>query len=71
MKAYTKNAIGTFVKMATKEINGYSFTSWRTPDCRYFYLAPSNVNLNVVRFGLNPEEYELTYVLLGALGMVK
>lgn len=71
MKATTRNAIGTFLKMATKEINGYKFTSWRTPDNKHYYLAPASVNLNVVCFGQNPEHYELNYVLLGALEMVK
>lgn len=71
MKASTKNAIGSFVKMATKSINGYMFTSWRTPDNKHFYLAPASCNLNVVRFGDNPEHYEINYVLLGALDMVK
>lgn len=27
MKATTKNAIGTFIKMTTKELNGFMFTS--------------------------------------------
>ena len=71
MKAYTKNAIGTFQKLTSKQINGVPFTSWRTPDNRHFYLAPANANLNVVCFGNNPERYEIDYVLLGALGMVK
>lgn len=71
MKASTRNAIGTFVKMATKNINGASFTSWRTPDNKHFYLAPASENLNVIRFGSNPEHYEINYVLLGALNMVK
>lgn len=71
MKASTRNAIGTFVKMATKNINGFSFTSWRTPDNKHYYLAPASVNLNVIRFGLNPEHYEINYVLLGVLNMVK
>lgn len=71
MKAYTKNAIGKFVQMATKQINGYWFTSWRTPDNKHFYLAPVAENLNIVHFGSNPEHYEISYVLLGALDMVK
>lgn len=70
MKAYTKNAIGTFQMMVTKPINGFMFTSWRTTDNKHFYLAPARCNLNVVSFGLNPEHYEINYVLLGALGMV-
>ena len=71
MKAYTRNAIGTFEKMANKEINGFKFTSWRTPDNKHFYLAPANENLNVVRYGRNPEVYEISYNLLGLLDMVK
>ena len=71
MKAYTKNAIGSFIKMATKPINGCMFTSWRTPDNKHYYLAPASYNLNVVRYGNNPEAYEINYVLLGALDMVR
>lgn len=71
MKAITRNAIGTFQTMATKEINGFRFTSWRTPDNKHFYLAPAGTNLNVPAYGRNPEDYELSYVLLGQLGMVK
>lgn len=71
MKAYTKNAIGTFQKLATKDINGFVFTSWRTPDNKHFYLAPASISLNIVSFGQNPEHYEVNYVLLGALDMVK
>lgn len=71
MKAITRKAIGTFQTMATKEINGFRFTSWRTPDNKRFFLAPASVNLNIVRFGNNPEAYEISYVLLGALGMIK
>ena len=71
MKAATKKAIGSFVKMATKSLNGYLFTSWRTPDNKHYYLAPANVNLNVERFGVNPDHYEISYVLIGALDMVK
>ena len=71
MKTSTKNAIGTFQKMATKSINGYMYTSWRTPDNKHFYLAPAGENLNVPAFGRNPEHYELSYVLLGQLEMVK
>lgn len=63
MKASTRNAIGTFVKMATKNINGFSFTSWRTPDNKHYYLAPASENLNVIRFGSNPEHYEINNVL--------
>ena len=71
MKASTKNAIGTFQKMVTKPINGYMFTSWRTPDNKHFYLTPSGSDLNVLSYGMNPEYYELSYVLLGQLDMVK
>lgn len=71
MKQATRNAIGTFEKLATKHINGVLFTSWHTPDNKHFYLAPANVNLNVVRFANNPEHYEINYVLLGALDMVR
>ena len=71
MKAYIKEAIGSFQKLATKDINGYSFTSWRTKDNKHFFLAPSNVNINIVRFGENPQHYEIDYVLLGHLDMVK
>lgn len=71
MKALTKNAIGTFQKMVTKSINGYMFTSWRTPDNKHFYLAPVGLDLNVLSYGVNPEHYELSYVLLGQLDMVK
>lgn len=71
MKAYTKNAIGSFVKMATKPINGEMFTSWRTPDNKHFYFAPAIVDLNIVRFGLNPENNEVPYTVLGDLDMVK
>lgn len=71
MKAYTKQAIGTFIKMATCELNGYSFSSWRTPDNKHFYLAPVAANLNVLSFGCNPEKYEVTYNVLGYLGMIK
>lgn len=71
MKASTKKAIGTFQKMATKSINDYMFTSWRTPDNKHFYLAPAGMNLNVPAFGRNPEDYELSYILIGQLDMVK
>ena len=71
MKATTKNAIGTFIKMTTKELNGFMFTSWRTPDNKHFYLVPAGTNINVIKYGLNPDKYEITYVLLGALNMVK
>lgn len=71
MKAITRNAIGTFQKMATKEINGISFTSWRTPDNKRFFLAPVSLNLNVKRFGVNPDQYEISYSLLGLLNMVR
>lgn len=73
MKASTKNAIGTFQKMVTKSINGFMFmfTSWRTPDNRHFYLAPVGLDLNVISYGVNPEYYELSYVLLGQLDMIK
>ena len=71
MKATTRNAIGTFEKMTTKELNGFMFTSWRTPDNKHFYLVPAGTNINVIKYGRNPEYYEITYILLGALGMVK
>lgn len=70
MKAITRNAIGTFKTMATKEINGSRFTSWRTPDNKRFFLAPASFNLNVERFGVNPDHYEVSYVLLGLLQMI-
>ena len=57
MKAYIKEAIGSFQKLATKDINGYSFTSWKTKDKKHFFLAPSCVNLNIVRFVENPQSY--------------
>ena len=71
MKATTRNAIGTFEKMITKELNGFMFTSWRTPDNKHFYLVPAGTNINVIKYGRNPEYYEISYILLGALGMVK
>lgn len=70
MKAYTKNAIGSFVKMTTKRINGIPFTSWRNPDNKHFYLAPVSINLNIERYGVNPDDYEVSYVLLGQMDMV-
>lgn len=71
MKASTRNAIGTFKMMCTKELNGYSFTSWMTPDNKHFYVVPTGTNINIAKYGRNPEDYEVSYVLLGALGMVK
>ena len=71
MKAITRNAIGTFQTMATKEINGFRFTSWRTPDNKRFFLAPASLNLNIERYGVNPDQYEISYVLLGQFNMVR
>lgn len=71
MKAATRAAIGTFVKMATKSINGTMFTSWRTPDNKHFYLTFARVNLNAAVFGQNPENNEVPYCVLGDLDMVK
>ena len=71
MKATTRNYIGTFIRMATKTINGVEFTSWRTPDNKHYYLAYASVDINIPRFGVNPEYYELNYILLGQLDMVK
>lgn len=71
MKAYTRQAIGSFQRLATKQVNGYAFTSWRTPDNKHFYLAPASEDLNVVRFGSNPEHYEISYTLLGHLDMIR
>lgn len=71
MKLSTKYYIGSFQLMATKPINGINFTSWRTPDNKHFYLAPYGVDLNVLLFGRNPDFYEISYLLLGLLDMVK
>ena len=71
MKATTRNAIGSFIRIATKPINGVMFTSWRTPLNDHFYLTPASLDINIARFGVNPENYELTYTLLGQLDMIK
>lgn len=50
-----------------------AFTSYRTPDNKHFFLVP-NGNPDYVRsqhFGFNLKSYEVDYVLLGQLGMVK
>lgn len=67
MKAATRAYIGTFQAMKSAPLNGRSFTAWRTPDNKHFYLAPSEVDLNIPKFGRNPEHYEVSYALLGFL----
>lgn len=45
---------GNIVMMATKEINGYMTTSWRTKDNKHFFLAPAGFDINNIRkFGFN------------------
>lgn len=66
------------VVMASKTIIGgdkmeTAFTSYRTPDNKHFFLVP-NSDPDYVRaqhFGFRLKSYEVDYVLLGQLGMVK
>lgn len=71
MKKATREAIGTFQRMATKPVNGVFFSSWRTPDNKRFFLAPAKIDINVIEFGCNPDAWEVSYTLLGILEMVK
>lgn len=50
-----------------------TFTSYRTPDNKHFFLVPTS-NPEYIRsqhFGFTLKPYEIDYVLLGHLGMVK
>jgi len=71
MKKATREAIGTFEKMATKSLNGAMFTSWRTPDNKQFFLAPTCINLNIPRFGVNVDDYAVSYTLLGQMDFIR
>ena len=63
--------IGPFIKMATKPINGFMFSAWRTPDNKHFYLAPVTFNPNAPTPGKKVEHYEISPVLLGNLNMMQ
>lgn len=76
MKSYIKKAIDekNFRLMVTKKIKEYEFSSWRMYDEKnkpHFFLIPSSDNPNVWQFGFDPECYEIDYVLLGLLDMIK
>ena len=66
------------ILMASKTIIGAdnvetAFTSYRTPDNKHFFLVPTS-NPEYIRsqhFGFTLKSYEIDYVLLGHLGMVK
>ena len=76
MKMHTRQAIEqkSFCHMVTKKINEYTFSSWMMKDnkgMRHYYLIPGTTNPNVPRFGFNPDSYEIDYILLGQLDMVR
>lgn len=76
MKAQTKRAIEqkSFCHITTKPINEYMFSSWRMNDEKgrvHYYLIPGTTNPNIPKFGFNPDHYEIDYMLLGQLDMVR